>query len=146
MSNTYVTIYDRAENDIDRKREVMYNSVVMINLQPGEREKIVPLDLAIWMHKAPRRDCPIKTTDGEFITCRYGIKDPSPEAYNEIIEVLSESCFDCSPVERDLEASEGWESEDYAAQRGPTRVVNIQMSSMQRANQAAEGRVASGER
>jgi len=144
-STTYVTLYDRAENDFDRKREIMYASVVT-NLHPGEREKIVPLELAIWLHKAPRRDCCIKTTDGDFIICRYGIKDPSPEAYNEIVEELSESCFDCSDVERDLDATEGWESEEYAAQRGPTKVVNIQMSSMQRANQGSDGgRVALGE-
>jgi len=144
-TNTYVTLYDRAENDFDRKREIMYASVVT-NLHPGEREKIVSLELAIWLHKAPRRDCCMKTTDGEFLVCRYAIKDPSPEALTEILEELSESALDCSDVERDLEATEGWESEAYAAQRGPVKVVNIQMSSEQRANQSQGGHVSIGER
>ena len=99
--SVYVTLVDRATNDLDRPREIFHDSESKV-LAPGQREVTISQHLAGWLLRFSQQHH-IHTTDGRFL-CRFGLKD-APE---DFLLHLGPEAADCSPVERDLLVGEGW--------------------------------------
>jgi len=139
-SNEFCVLVDRAENDQHYKREIMHNSRAR-NLPAGEREIIVPTEVATFLLRYNTQHH-IHTTDGRYM-CRFAIKQPT----EELVQFLGEECGDLTPIERDHDAIEGWDSEAQAALRGQTRTVSVRLQSLQQTNQGNAGsRIGAGER
>ena len=130
-SYQYVTLVDRA---MTGGCEIVHDGV-RIPFKPGEIERPVPQFLAEWLFTVDQQK--VHTTDGRFVN-RFAVKDPPPELLQ-----IDEHIGDMEPIEIQHRA-EGWDTDRYASDRGPTRVIQLQRRPEDHANLGASATGFSG--
>jgi hypothetical protein len=128
-SYDYVTLVDRATNDISRTREIIHDGFRVV-LKPGQTERTVPQFLAEWLFRVDQQK--VHTTDGEFI-CRFGIKD-APE---EFVARVGDAVKDCSPIQIDTTRLEGWDTSYADRFSGEMKTIQLARRPQDYTNDAA---------
>lgn len=116
-SYDYVTLVDRTGKG---GCEIIHDGV-RIGFPPGKPERPVPQFLVNWLFRVDQQK--VHTTDGQFVQ-RFGVKEPS----EEMVAQLGIECGDISPIEIDTNRAEGWDTDQFAVDRGSSPLKKIDLA------------------
>lgn len=109
----FVTLVDRTGKG---GREFIFDGV-RFSFKPGKPKLNVPRFVAEWLFRVDQQK--FNTLDGQYV-CIYGVEDGP----GDIMDTLGPEALDCSPIEIDEAAAEGWNA-------GETRSSAVKLATVQ---------------
>jgi hypothetical protein len=123
----HVVLFDRAGQG---GCTIVYDGAYL-PIKPGQTEVIVPVNLAEWLFRSDQQK--VHTTDGEYVQ-RFGVKQAPEDFYARIGGPV-----DNSPITIDTNRVEGWDTDQFAPERGAAAIKHLKRNPADYANVATPG-------